>query len=119
MATPFFRCSSGMMSSICCERASGRLQALRGRAADISVAEHRVLRDAVAVEEGGAVDEHRAGIAFLGSALQPSQALGLIAVLEEQQPERRLGVDMAFLAPRARARSVRCARSTSTPRPRR
>ena len=62
---PFLRCSAAASClSSCCERLLGRRQALRRRAADISVAEHRVLRHAVAVEQGGAVDQQRARLAL-------------------------------------------------------
>src|SRR5512133_3470540 len=47
-------------------RGSGRGKALRRRAAHISVAEDRVLLDAVAVEQGRAVDQQRPRLAFLG-----------------------------------------------------
>ncbi len=75
-----------------CKRVPGRLEALGGRAAYIGVAEHRVLRDAIAVEERGPVDQHGARVAFLGAHLQPLQAFCLIAVLEEEEPERGLSV---------------------------
>ena len=73
-----------------------RRQTLRRGAADIRVAEHRIAFHAVAIDQRGAVDEQRPRLALLGCRLEPLEPARLIAILEQQQPERRLGVDVAL-----------------------
>ena len=96
-ATPFLRSASGISLSSWASVSFAGAQALRGGAADIGVAADRVLGDAVAVEQRRAVDQHRARFALLAALLEPFQARGLVAVLEQQQAERRLGIEMALV----------------------
>ena len=79
------------------KRVPGRRKPLRGSAADIGIAERAVRLDAVAVEQGRAIDEHRTRIVLRRRRLQPVDAKDVIAVLEQQKPERRLGIDMALV----------------------
>ncbi len=71
-------------------------ESLRGRAADISVGTHRIAHDSVAVEQGGAVDQQRSRLALFRGGSQPAQSADPVAAVEQQQAERRLGVEMAL-----------------------
>src|SRR5205814_740801 len=73
-------------------------------------AQQMVLRDSVAIVERRSVNEQCARLAQLGGLLQPLETLRLVSILEQQQPQRRLGVEMpacgSTLEPGLRCREV-------------